>query len=204
MLAAGLFLSTAASQAALAYQVTINTASLGVLPNVANGLFSLDFQFNSGATLGNNSVTINNISFSGGSPSGAASLIGGASGNLGSSVTITDSAAFNEFFQGFVAGTEIKFDLYLTQNVDAGPTPDSFSIAILDNTLSNIETNGNGNTFLQVDLDSPTAGNSFGDLNFASGIGDYSAVALSIPEPSGVLMGALAGGLVVLRRRRTI
>lgn len=203
LLAAGLFLSTATSQAALAYHVTISTASLNTPPNVANGLFSLDFQLNSGDTLGNNSVLINNITFNGGMPSGAATLIGGATGNLGSSITIVDSSAFNEFFQGFTAGTQIEFDLFLTQNVDAGSTPDGFFVSILDNSFASIETNGFGNTFLSLDLDSPTAGNTFGDLNFASGTGTYSAVALTIPEPSAALLGVFACGLGVLRRRRS-
>jgi hypothetical protein len=203
VLAAGLFLSTAASQAALAYHVTISTASLGILPNVANGLFSLDFQLNSGDTLGNNTATINNFTFNGGSAFGSATLFGGATGDLGSSISITDSEAFNEIYQAFNAGGAIEFDLFLTQNVDTGLTPDSFSISILDNNLENIETTGFANTILSLNLDSPTAGNSFGDLNFASGTGSYSAVALTIPEPSAALLGAIACGLGVLRRRRS-
>lgn len=204
MLAAGLMLSAAVSRAALAYHIVIDTASLNISPNVANGLFSIDFQLNSGDTPGNNTATINNFTFNGGSAFGSATFFGGANGNLGSSIVLTDSGAFNEIYQAFNAGSTIQFDLFLSQNVDTGSTPDSFTISLLDKTLSNITTNSTdgADTLLHLDITSPTAGSTYGEMNFASGSGSYATVA-AIPEPSSALLGVAACAVGVLRRRRS-
>lgn len=203
LLAAGFILTSATSHAALAYHIIINTSTLNTLPNVANGLFSLDFQLNSGDTLNNNSATINNFTFNGGGAFGSATFFGGATGDLGSAITLTDSGAFNEIYQAFNAGSTIQFDLFLSQNVDTGFTPDSFTISLLDNTLSNITTDSTdgANTLLHLDINSPTAGNQYAGMNFASGTGSYSSVA-AIPEPSAIMLGVVACGFGVFRRRR--
>ena len=198
LLAAGLLLSSAASQTALSIHVVIDTSAL--VGNSA-GPFSLNFQLNSGNDLGNNTATLSNFTFGGGSAAGIAEYLGGASGNLNTTVTLTDSGFLNDFLQEFAAGSRLEFDLFLTQNVDSGPTPDGFSVAILDNLDQNITTNGNSNTLLQLDINSPTAGNQYSDLNFASGTGSFAGVA-AVPEPSAALLGVLASGLVLLRRRR--
>ena len=200
-LTAGLVLSATVSQAAL-YRVTIDTSSLSSGVNAPNAPFLLDFQLNDGNLLNNNTATIGNFTFTGGgAPFGAANLFGGASGSLANTVTLTDSSAFNEFYQSFATGTQIAFDLNLTSNVAAGLTPDSFSFSILEGDLDNITTTGIGNTLLQFDIDStnPNAG----DFVVSSGTGDYSGVNVTvIPEPSSALCGLVALGLGMLRRRR--
>lgn len=204
MLAAGLMLSAAASQAAISYHVTIDTSTL---VSSSSGPFSIDFQLNGGDdTVGNNTAIISSFTYGGGgAPFGAPNTFGDASGSLDTNtVSLTDTTAFNEFFQSFTAGSVLEFNLFLTQNASTGSTPDSFSIAILDSTLSNIATNSadGANTLLHLDITSASAGNNFADLNLASGVGAYSGTALAIPEPSSALCGVLAIGLGLLRRRR--
>ncbi|MGC4071015.1 MAG: NF038129 family PEP-CTERM protein [Nibricoccus sp.] len=199
--AAALLLSTASSYAQN-FHVTIDTSALTSFANGANAPFSLDFQLNSGLTLNNNTAVISNFSFlGGGSPFGTETLIGGASGSLASTITLSDTNAFNEFFQSFIAGNIIGFDVSLTHNLDAGPTPDGFFIGLLDNNLFNIPTTGLGDTLLAVNIDSN------GVISYGQGTGTYQGVSVSItpiPEPAtyGLVSAALALTAVVVRRRR--
>ena len=201
-LTTALLLSATVSQAAL-YRVTIDTSALSSGVNAPNGPYSLDFQLNDGNLLNNNTATISNFTFTGGgAPFGAANTFGGASGSLANTVTLTDSSAFNEFYQSFATGTFIEFDLNLTSNVAVGQTPDSFSFSILEGDLDSITTTGFGNTLLQFDIDNtnPTSM----DFVVSSGTGDYSGMNVTvIPEPSAAVFGLLACGFGMLRRRRS-
>lgn len=193
-----LFAAQTGSAASVEYYVDINTASL---VGNASGPFSLDFQLNDGSGTGdgNNTATINNFAFGSGSAAGSANLSGGAAGNISSAVTLTDTSAFNELYQTFNAGGTLSFDVTLTLNGDSGPTPDSFAVAILDNTLSNIPTSGVGDAYLLVNL-GPTPG-------LVIGSSASPAVTLSatpVPEPGSlacISMGLLALGLHQWRRR---
>lgn len=198
---AALALASAAS-ADLQFRVQLDTSSLISNPS---GPFTLDFQLNDGSGLGdaNNWATISNISFGGGSAtSGTDFTIGGASGNLGSSVALIDSnSLLNDFTQGFTPGSWLSFDVSLSTNVDDGVTPDEFSFAILDNNFFNLPTTSLGtDTFVQVALDSanPTV------LTAASLDGAIPAPSVTpVPEASTYgLMGAAALGLLALKRRR--
>src|SRR5215472_12367635 len=85
--------------ATLAFHVNIDTASL--IGN-SNAPYSLDFQLNQGAGAAINSVSLNHFAFTTGSPTGSPTRIGGATGDLSSTVFLTDAAnAANEFFQGY-------------------------------------------------------------------------------------------------------
>jgi hypothetical protein len=109
------------------------------------GPFYIDFQLNDGRGIGdaNNMVAIGNFQFDGGNPMGnPLPPIGGAMGDLSSSVTITDSSFLNEFTQQFNPGSIFSFRVDLTTNVDTGQTPDAFSFAILDSTLGPLPTTG--------------------------------------------------------------
>jgi hypothetical protein len=191
--AAGLVLSAATTQAAL-YHVSIDTAALLLSPASNGAPFSLDFQFNDGGTLGNNTAVINNFNFGGGLATGTPVTFGGVEGDLSSSITFDDSAFFSELYQTFTPGATLSFDVNISENSD-GPTPDSFVVSILDAELINIPTSGFGNSLFQVGNDNP------GAVTLGTGTGDYSGV-VAVPEPSASLLGVFACGLGLLRRRR--
>lgn len=184
-------LCAASSQAGtLSFHVDLNTAAL---TGNSNGPFSLDFQLNQGSGAATNTVDLTDFVFTGGTPSGSPSLFGGATGDLGSSVSLTDAAnASNEFFQGFTDGTtEIDFDASLTTDVDA-VTPDAFVMAILDNTTANIPTTGLGDSMLLVNISASNL--TLGDVETATSTSpDAGAFVLVSPEPgtSGLAFGAV-------------
>ena len=151
-----------------------------------SGPFSIDFQFNNGSVLGNNSATISNFSYSGGGPVGSPSLFGGVTGNIGSTVVFNNSAAFQELFQAFTPGTNLRFDIELTTNVD-GAIPDVFVFGILDKDLFNIPTTGLGDSLLLVNLSSP-----FPTPQTFRGAGAFASVTVTAPEPE-AYMSLLAG-----------
>jgi len=197
LLATGLLLSAGAAHAAL-YHVSVDTSALTLPANTGNGPFSIDFQLNSGATTGNNTAVISSFVFNGGGATfGPANLVGGASGSLPGAITLTDTDAFNEFYQEFTPGASFEFDLSLTENVDAGGIPDSFSFSILDGSLFSIPTTGFGDSLFQVDLNPGST-----SPNISVGIGSYVGV-VAVPEPSSALLGLAAVGFGVLRRRRS-
>lgn len=133
------FMLTAA-HAQLAYDFTLNTTTLAGLSGTHN--YTLDFQFNDGSLSGgdgNNSALISGFDFGGGSVIGAPTLTGGATGDLNAAVSLNDSSFLNEFTQGFTPGSRLTLTFILNPNVGVdedpatGGTPDSFSLAILDN-----------------------------------------------------------------------
>src|SRR5579872_5074969 len=123
--------------AQLVFDVRMNTESL--VGNPA-GPFWLDFQLTDGSGTGdaNNVAVLSDFQFGGGVPSGGSTLVGGATGDLTSTVTLTDSAFLTEFVQGFIPGNTLSFEVSLTANADSGGTPDEFSFAILDGSSNEI------------------------------------------------------------------
>jgi len=135
----------------LTFQVELNTAPLTGNPA---GPFSVDFQLIDGSGAGddNNTASIGALSFGGGNPSGAPTLVGGASGDSISGVQITDTGFLNEFIQRFIAGTKLSFQIQLTTNPDVG-FPDGFTFAILDAGGNTIPTESLSFALVAVDLD---------------------------------------------------
>ena len=179
------------------FHVDVDTSSLVGSPD---GPFSLDFQLNQGSGTATNSVTLDDFSFTGGTPTGAPNLFGGATGDLSSSVMLTDASnPFNEFFQGFSAGTtNIGFDVALTTDVD--PTiPDSFAMAILDSGTNNITTAGLGDSLMLVNITSSNV--SFSDVQTFASTGANAGVTVAAtpvtvtatPEPGSLFLLAGAG-----------
>jgi PEP-CTERM motif len=177
------------------YHVNVTTASL--IGN-ASGPFSLDFQLNdgSGSGDGNNTATLNNFTFGGGSALGSASLIGGATGNLTSGITLSESAAFNEFYQGFTPGTTLGFDVALSANLDAGLTPDLFGFAILDSNLANIPTTGFADSLLLITINGVTP-----TVQTGSSLNPTGVVA-TVPEPSTLALAVLGLAYKILGKRK--
>jgi MYXO-CTERM domain-containing protein len=192
------------SEAQLQIHVNVDTRSL--VGNPA-GPYALDFQLNDGSGWGdaNNTAALTNFQFGNGSVIGSGSTFGGAGGDLGSGVWLTDSnPLLNDFYQGFTPGSWLSFDLSLTTNVDGGGTPDLFSFAILDGALMNLPTESLGSdSFLEINLDSVSPS----VATFASIDGLIIATATPVPEASSYGFGAAGllalAGLARRYRRRS-
>ncbi len=123
----------------LTFTVDINTAGLSA--DSANAPFYLDFAMIFGnSSLASNTATLSNFSLTGGTAVGSAVVASGsATGNLGGTITLTESAAHpdSEIYQQFSAGTtDIQFKATVTETgPDVGP-PSTFSTSILDNSLT--------------------------------------------------------------------
>ena len=138
-----------ASQAGIIYDISMNTTPL---ISHSAGPFSLEFQLNdgSGTGNGNNTVVLSNFIFGGGSAVGIPTTNGGAIGDAGSSVTITDSSFFNQFIQQFTPGNQLGFRLSISTNVESGGTPDQFSFAILDSGGTELPTQSFFDVFVSI------------------------------------------------------
>ena len=200
------------------YHIRMDTAPLVGHPA---GPFALNFQFTdgSGNTPGdaNNTVHLFNFNFGGGSGVGTPTVLGGASGDLASGVLLNDTDFLNDFAQTFAPGNELDFDVTLTNNADAGGTPDEFTFAILDNTGLELPTLGlagvGSDVFLLTDLTGdPLALQTFAsdDSQIPAGGGNpltiAAPVAAAVPEPGSValLASLIAGSGGLFARRRAL
>ncbi len=206
--AAALLLIAGTAQA-VPLLITIDTSPLVGDPN---GPFALNFQLNNGTEAGNNTATLTDFDFgAGGGLSGAPATTGGATGDLTTGVTITDTDFINSFTQAFDPGDSLSFQLSLTTNADT-IFPDQFSFAVFhtDSVLGLIEipTLSFSNAFLTVDIDAGalTIETSGSDPTLPPFIAlDAPTVeALAVPEPATLLLlaGAIAGGTLVRSARK--
>jgi hypothetical protein len=185
--------AAALAAAAPAFIVTLDTSSL-----VGTGTYYVDFQLNDGNGVGdaNNTATIKNINLGGGSIVGPATTWGGAAGDLGGTVTLIDTDAFNEFYQAFLPGSFLSFDLYLPNHFN-GAIPDIFGFAILDENLWNLPTYAPGSDqFVTMELNGgPITAETYGSL---SGI---AAPTVTVPDLGSTALLLLAGicGLLAVR-----
>lgn len=174
-------------------RVSVDTT--GLIGNPA-GPFYIDFQFNDGTGANDNQVSITNIDLGGGTAVGTAALFGGASGDLVSGVTLTDSDPFNEFYQQFMPGGWLSFDLTMT-NVFTGGVPDIFGFTFLDSNLFNLGTYSLGSDqFLIATLDGS------GPVIEVFASIDGSVPAPSIPDTGSTLalVGMALTGVALARR----
>lgn len=128
LVGAVLIVFSAGARADQIYTVSLDTSQLA-----ANygGPFGLDFEL---IGSNGNTVTFSNFSFGTGGSSGSSPfLTGGASGSLGTTVSLTDTTYFlNDFNQQFTPGSTLTFTLDSTQVAPTpGGFPDNFSMAIL-------------------------------------------------------------------------
>lgn len=150
------------------------------------GPFTLALQFAPGdGTRGNNYAWLKNIRLGmGGAPCGTAVRVGGAFGQLSSSIGLIDSERANTLEQCFIPGDRLEFDLVLSTNLD-GDIPDGFVLAILDKTGSPIPTVAGGpfDVFATVYIDSENP-----SLQLYGGDGERSpsggGAAITLPPPT--------------------
>jgi hypothetical protein len=188
------------------FSVSIDTAPL---VGNANGPFYLDFQLTDGSGTGdgNNMATLSSFNFLGGSPSDTATHIGDSIGSLGSTVKLTDLSFFNEVYQAFKPGSTVSFNVSLSTNIDAGPTPDEFDIALLDGSLNNIPTTSVGGSLVTIDLTSANpAIQTFATTSPYQDIGSpvIGAPLPATPEPGSLalLAGVGGAGFFAIRTKR--
>lgn len=206
-----LFIALASSsRGSLSFHVDVNTAPLLGLVG-APAPFSLDYQLVDGAGTGdgNNSVTLSNFVFNGGTFSGTATRTGGAIGSLASTITLTDSSFASELFQGFTPGMSLGFDVSMSTNVEAGLTPDSFSFGILDNLLFQLPTTDPlGVSLLSVDFNSTSlplgSVRTYASTSPAGVTVTVTPITPGIPEPATALFGIALCGVCLGRGRRRL
>jgi hypothetical protein len=196
------------------FNVTLNTMPLVGHPA---GPFSVFLVFTDGDGIGdaNNTATISNINFGGGSALGGPILFGGASGSLETGISITDSSFLSFFSEPFSPGSQLSFSLALTTADDLGGTPDRLTFSIVYNFGSPIPTLAPaGDFFLGADLGStgPIFDAYGSDPSRAPTDGNPVSISAPtitlvspVPEPSSIVLlltGGLVGGLTLYRRRR--
>src|SRR5262249_6211250 len=116
----------------ITYDVSVDTSSL-------NGqLGFLDFQFNPGGVGAlAATATITNFQTTGGIPDASSTPIGDASGVLPGTLTLGNSTAFNDLFQGFTYGSNFTFELTLSGPAiggSGGSVGSSFALSLFDAT----------------------------------------------------------------------
>jgi hypothetical protein len=194
---------------AVIYDFSMETASL--IGHIA-GPFSLEFQLNDGGGTGNsnNTVMLSNFMFGGGVATGLPQTFGGASGDVSSGVSMTDTMFFNQFVQQFMPGSRVGFRLELTGVPDPSGVPDQFSFAILDRSGTELPTLGPFDVFLLIDIDSalpmPSVYGGDPGRRPAAGGRPLSIPAPNVtvvPEPNTLLMliGSLPAALLLRRRQ---
>jgi hypothetical protein len=187
------------------YQVTLDTSSLIGHPA---GPFYVYGTFTDGSGVGdaNNTVTMSDFTFGGGSALGNPIVFGGATGSLETGATITDSSFFSFIVEQFAPGLQLSFLLGLTSNDDAGGIPDRFSFSILDSSGVPLPTLAPfGDYFFGANLYStgPIFDAYGSDPSRAPSVGNPVSISVptitsqtAVPEPSTPFL--FAGGLALL------
>ena len=193
LLAAG-FLATAAQAAPITYLVTANTST------VSGQAGFIDLQFNPGVASQGATASISNFATDGTLNAASVQLTGGAAGLLPGLVTLQNSGALNDYFEGIAFGVSISFDLTLNGPALSAPngtatSGSTFALSFFDASAVTalLTTDPNGFAGLvDVNLDGSTTPTTFPAT--ANGDPAVTFVVASVPEPSTLLL--LAGGLL--------
>jgi hypothetical protein len=146
-----MFLAVVPAGAASTYFITVNTSS------VSGSSGFLDFQFNPGnSTTQAATATVSN--FTGGTLGATTPNAGVVSGTLPGAVTFTNSAALNEYFQGFTYGASFSFVLTLSGAALDTPNGTStagstFGLGLYDSAQNPILTDQGGTTGFAATVD---------------------------------------------------
>ena len=189
------------ARAGLIFSVSVDTSSL----STQSGF--LDFELNPGDSSAEAATaTVTLFQSVGGILSQPASLTGDATGSLPGTLTLNNTTAFNDVFQGFTFGDSFSFRLTLSgQAVDSpgGTTGSAFALSLYaaDGTTPLLTTDPNGSV-ATIDLN---ANGTASVHTFAQSPTDNSSVATvtAVPEPSAlvlVLIGSASAGLIKLRQ----
>ncbi len=206
------------ASAQVQFHVNVNTSNL-----TAGNTYYAEFTLSDGhvPSLGapdmNNSVLLNNFTFGGGMAGAVLPPnIGNASGNFNSGIMLADgdSGGVADLAQGFKPGSALMFDVHFpTTNVDAGGTPDVFTVKFL-NSNTNEFRNSFLDIFVELDLNNPvlTPGNvqthagrdSANEALIPAPVITPLGPAAPVPEPSAIAVFAISGltGTAFLLRRR--
>jgi len=184
--------------AASIFTVTMDTTSLVGVTGLA-----IDFQLVDGDGAANSSVVLGEFDFGvGGQAIGVPLLIGGATGNLDTMITLTDTGFFNAFTQEFAAGTLLSFTVTLTADGIGLPAPDRFAFSVLDSAGFPIPTTGLADEFVGLDLIAPLTWSTAGTDPARTTIQLEPPIvqpAEVVPEPGSLLL--CATGLLYLGSR---
>ncbi|WP_165227461.1 NF038129 family PEP-CTERM protein [Aquisphaera insulae] len=178
----------------ISYLVEVNTTAI----TGQDG--NLDFQFNPGGSgSGAATATVTDFLTAGGVVAQPPTRTGDASGSLPGSLTLNNSTAYNDVFQGFTFGTGFSFTLTLTGpalDSPGGSAGSSFALSLYDasGVTPLLTTDPNGSV-LTVDLD---AEGTVSTLTFPQASTDPTPIVrlASVPEPAGLLL--LGTGFVAL------
>ena len=156
-------------------------------------------------------AVLSGFAFGGGNwtgPLSAANGTGSASVDpVRGTMALTDSSFFNEYLQGFAPGASLSFQVDLTLGSTSSTMPDEFSFAILENSLTEIPTQGPGDALVTIDASSSgiTALAFQTDLNQTSidlGLPAVSELA-AVPDQTrtGALLMTGVAGLALFKRK---
>jgi hypothetical protein len=137
MLAALALLLGGMGQARTDYIANVTWDTSALTRNPGQGAFALDFDLYNTGSHNHNTATISNFTLTGtgASLTGTGTPDGSVTGNLSSTLTLTDNP-FGDFYQEFTPGTSgptsLSFTLDLT-TTNGGSSPDIFQLALFYN-----------------------------------------------------------------------
>jgi len=193
--------AVAAKADSQSFNVSLNT-SVSSLPGTTQVIF---FGFTNGDGTPDNSLTLSNFNFGGGSPDGSPTYGGsGVSGDLSSSISMTDADFSESFDEQFTVGSSLSFQLTTTNVFASGAmTPDNFSFLICDPTFSTCYSDDGSGALLSLNLVGGTLSPTTSFSLFGASAQGLPAPVVTVasgtttaPEPSSLLL--LLGGIVAL------